>query len=102
MWEYPSGTQRFISGGELGTSGRAKYVYNVSTASSVSTGGVVILYNGTSAASTVNVYAKIECIAGSGNITSLDTMYFPNGCYVHCSSNSGVQFAVIQYQETNI
>jgi hypothetical protein len=102
MWEYPTGTQRFTIGGELGTSGRAKYVYNVSTGSSAGTGGVVTLHNGTSAGSTANIYAIIECNMGSGNITSLDSMYFPNGCYVHCSANSGVQFAVIQYQETNI
>jgi len=102
MSEFPTGSQRFTSGGVLGTSGQAKYITVVSMACEASTGGVITLHNSTSASSTANIYATFYGIAGSSNVYDFSELYFPSGCYVHCSANSGVQYAVIEYRETKI
>ena len=94
------GNSRFTAGGELGRSGKPKRVFFISVASQASTAGTLALYNGTSASGDKYV-GDIGATAGSGGLYDLGGhgIRFENGCYVACSANSGVSYALIVYQE---
>lgn len=101
MWDYPIGTQRFTEGGTLGKAGKAKRVFWITSLCHASSSDAVTLYNGTSAASTVNAYWTHQGIAGSGNSEEIGWgILMPAGCYIGLGATSGVSYALVGYRES--
>ena len=92
------GSQRFTADGALARSGRSTVVYSVHLSSASGTAATVVLKNGTSTSGTA--YAQVDGVASKGVTDNFaGGLYFPDGCYVDVTFNSGDYVTIVGTNE---